>query len=111
MTNPTLILAQSRDTSIADALDNFFESPIGVVVGNVLDVVAVFLAFYGLWMIIKAVKSPNPGAEIAKKGLWPFVAGALVLKLNWTTALIGMIQNAVSKAFESVVNLFPGLGS
>ncbi|MYA40539.1 MAG: hypothetical protein F4Z31_02110 [Gemmatimonadetes bacterium] len=112
MANPPRALAQITRSSkgIEGALTDFFASPIGGVIDSILDVVAIGLALFGLWMIAKAVKSSNPGAEIAKKGLWPFVAATLVFELDWTTRLVGLISKAITVIFDSVVRVIPGLG-
>lgn len=112
MGNSTSILAQVQrgSTGLEDALNKFFASPIGGIVDSLLDVAALGLAGLGVWMVVKAAKSSNPGAEILKKGLWPFVAATLVLQLNWTTALIGYIQKGIEAIIDSVGSLIPGLG-
>ena len=112
MANSTFTFAQVTrgSTGVEDALNKFFASPIGGVIDSVLDLVALGVVGFGVWMILKAVKSPNPGAEMAKKALWPFVAAALLLKLDWTVGLIGLITKAITTVIESVGVLIPGLG-
>ena len=112
MTNSTLTFAQVTRGSkgVEGALNDFFASPIGGVVDSLLDVGAVAAVCFGLWMVLKALKSSNPGAEIAKKGLWPFVAATLLFKLDWTVTLVGVIQKAISVVVDSIVVLIPGLG-
>ena len=112
MTKSTFTFAQvtRKSKGVEGALNDFFASPVGGVVDNLLDVGAVAALCYGLWMVLKALKSSNPGAEIAKKGLWPFVAATLLFKLDWTVTLIGLIQKVITVAIDSVVVLIPGLG-
>ena len=112
MTRPTFTFAQvtRSSTGLEAALNNFFESPIGGIVDSVLDLVALGVVGYGVWMILKAVKSPNPGAEMVKKALWPFVAATLLLKLDWTVSLIGLLTKVITTVIDSVGGLIPGLG-
>ena len=112
MINSTHTFAQvtRSSTGLEAALNKFFASPIGGVIDSVLDLVALGVVGFGVWMILKAVKSPNPGAEMVKKALWPFVAAALLLKLDWTVSLIGLVTKAITTVIDSVGGLIPGLG-
>ena len=112
MAKSTFTFAQITRSSkgLEDTLNKFFASPIGGIADSVLDVVALGMAGLGVAMILKAVKSANPGAEIVKKGLWPFVAAALLLKLDWTVSLIGLLTKAITAVIDSVGGLIPGLG-
>lgn len=111
MTDPHLILAQVNrgGRGLQEALNNFFASPLGQIAGYVLDLVALGLVAYGVLQILKALKSNNPGAEILKKGTWPFLGVALVLQLNWTTSVNTIFGKIIKALFDSVTLLIPGL--
>ena len=111
MTNSTHTFAQITRSSpgLEDTLNNFFVSGIGKIVDQLLDVVALCVVGYGVWMIMKAVKSSNPGAEMVKKALWPFVTATLLLKLDWTVDLIGVLTKVITAAIDSIEKLIPGL--
>lgn len=111
MTNSTHTLAQITrgSTGLKDALDRFFKSDIGKIIDSMLDLAALGMVGFGVWMILKAVKSPNPGAEMVKKALWPFVAATLLLKLDWTVDLIGLLTTVIKTVIDSVGGLIPGL--
>lgn len=112
MTDSTFTLAQivRKSKGVEGSLNDFFASPVGGVVDNLLDVAAIGALCLGLWLILKALKSSNPGAEMAKKALWPFVGATLLWQLDWTTTLIGLITKAIAVIIDSVVILIPGLG-
>lgn len=111
MTDPLLILAQVNrgGRGLQESLNNFFTSPLGQIVGHFLDLVALGLIGLGLWLILKALKAPNPASEILKKALWPFLGVPLVLSLSWTTSVNGIFESLIKAFFDSVALLIPGL--
>ena len=112
MTEQHSILAQQVNRGgrgLTEALNEFFSSPLGEIVGYFLDLVALFLIGLGLWLILKALKAPNPASEILKKALWPFLGVPLVLSLSWTTSVNGIFESLIKAFFDSVSTLVPGL--
>ena len=111
MTEPHSILAQvdRGGRGLTEALNQFFASPLGLIAGYVLDLVALGLVGYGVWQILKALKATNPGAEIIKKALWPFLGVALVLQLNWTVSVNTIFGRIIKAVIDSVTKLVPGL--
>lgn len=111
MTNPLLILAQvdRGGRGLPEALNNFFSSPLGEIVGYFLDLVALGLIGLGVWQILKALKANNPAADMLKKATWPFLGVPLVLSLSWTTNVNGIFERLIKAVFDSVTVLIPGL--